>query len=190
MWRAHGSEAMPVHQSVVSLTPVLPKKIESELQAISREISWYEEEVRKTVKLTLQYKVEIGKRLARAKVMLPHGQFIQWCQNEFNWTQRHVQNHLVLAANEKRVSHLPAGASLRMALAAIKELEFAETEEAHAETKTKGKVEVLPPPVRLHIFGEVLEGAIDCEQLIEALTLLATRLGAPLTRWTIKSREE
>src|SRR5262249_5757455 len=58
-------------------------KTKDELQVISREISWYEEEARKSVSLALQYKLEIGKRLIRAKGLLKHGQFLRWAQNEF-----------------------------------------------------------------------------------------------------------
>src|SRR5580704_8348468 len=80
-----------------------------ELDRLAGEIGWYEEEARKTVMLALQYKLEIGRRLARAKKILPHGQFLTWAHEEFGWTPRHIQRHLKLVENASRVSRLPPG---------------------------------------------------------------------------------
>jgi hypothetical protein len=146
------------------------------LERISREITWYEEEARKTVGLALQYKLEIGKRLAHAKELMAHGKFLPWAQREFGWTPRHVQNHLALAANAKRVLHLPAGASLRMALAAIRE----SPPEPH---RAPASVDVLPPLQRIHLIGEIQEGTLDREKLVAEVARIAARLGAPKTRW-------
>ncbi len=153
-----------------------PRRFEHELAQISGEIAWYEEEARKSVGLALQYKLEIGKRLARAKALMPHGAFLPWAQAQFGWTPRHVQNHLTLAANAKRVSHLGPGASLRMALAAIKE--------ATPEIK-KGveSVRVGSSIKKIHVIGEIEEGTLDCAQLVEELVRIAAALGAPRTKW-------
>jgi Protein of unknown function (DUF3102) len=131
--------------------------------------------------LALQYKLEIGKRLIRAKGLLKHGQFLRWAQNEFGWTPRHVQNHLTLASHEKRVSLLPPGASLRMALAAIKE---AQTESGK---EIKPAVELLPPPRQIHIIGEIEGGGnLDFNQLVKEIARIAANLGAPKTRWKVR----
>lgn len=153
-----------------------PRRSEQDLAQISGEIAWYEEEARKSVGLALQYKLEIGKRLARAKSLMPHGTFLSWAKAQFGWTPRHVQNHLMLAANAKRVSRLGPGASLRMALAAIKE--------SNPEVQ-KGvqSIETLPTVKKIHVVGEIEEGTIDCEQLIDELRRIAVVLGAPRTKW-------
>jgi len=143
---------------------------------LAKQINWYEEEVRKSVRLALQCKLEIGKRLVQAKELLPHGAFLRWAQNEFGWTARHIQNHLALAANAKQVSLLPAQASFRMALAAIKEVQ-------PESQRTPACVEVLHSPQRIHIIGEAEEGTIDCEQLIAEVARIAINLGASKTRW-------
>jgi Protein of unknown function (DUF3102) len=154
-----------------------PGRFERELAQICREIAWYEEETRKTVGLALQYKLEIGKRLARAKGLMPHGTFLAWARAEFGWTPRHVQNHLILAANAKRVSHLGPEASLRMALAAIKEAEAdPEVRKGVESTKTV-------PNRKIHVVGEIEEGTIDCKQLVDELVRIAAVLGAPRTKW-------
>jgi hypothetical protein len=153
-----------------------PRRFEQDLSQISGEIAWYEEEARKSVGLALQYKLEIGKRLARAKSLMPHGTFLAWAKTEFGWTPRHVQNHLMLAANAKRVSCLGPGASLRMALAAIKE--------ADPEVpKGIQSISTFRLTKKIHVVGEIEEGTIDCDQLINELGRIAAVLGAPRTKW-------
>jgi hypothetical protein len=63
------------------VTPPLVRGPDAELEKLAGEIAWYEEEARKTVKLALQYKFEIGRRLARAKAILPHGRFLSWANH-------------------------------------------------------------------------------------------------------------
>jgi len=152
------------------------KKPGYDLEKISGEIAWYEEQARNSARLTLQYKLEIGKRLVRAKELLPHGQFLPWAQQQFGWTPRHVQNHLILAENAKRVSHLPAGASLRLALASIRK--------ADAAPVSCGKtLEVVKTVQRLHLIGEIREGALDAERFLIELERLAAQFGAPDSKW-------
>jgi hypothetical protein len=155
------------------------RKPDNELRKLSGEISWYEEEARKSVSLALQYKLEVGRRLLRAKDLLPHGKFLSWAHKEFGWTPRHVQNHLVLAAHAKQVAKLAPGASLRMALAAIKNAQMkpANRDDASAEEP------VLPPVQRIYVIGEVQEGTLDCRLLLTELSRIAALLGAPKTRW-------
>jgi Protein of unknown function (DUF3102) len=130
--------------------------------------------------LALQYKVEVGRCLLRAKELLPHGQFLPWAHQEFGWTSRHVQNHLALATNAKQVVRLAPGASLRMALAAIKN---AQMRPANGDEAVSTE-EQLPPPIqRIHLVGEVEEGTLDCDLLLTELTRIAATLGAPKTRW-------
>jgi hypothetical protein len=153
---------------------------ENELEKLAREISWYEDQARNTVMLALQYKLEVGRRLARAKGLLPHGMFLSWARVQFGWTPRHVQRHLKLAENASRVSHLPPGASLRMALAAIQR---GRTDEA------EGSAELTSPdgaPQRIHIVGEFDQGDIDRDRLLSGVVRLAEDLGARKMRWRIR----
>jgi hypothetical protein len=170
---------------------ILSSKI-TQLQEISRQIAWYEEESRKSVRLALEYKLEIGKRLARAKALLSHGRFLKWAHNEFGWTPRHVQYHLLLAAHEKSVSLMPKGASVRMALAAIKELSAGGENRRTSSNGTRDegsadrRLEVLPLPRQIHIIGEVVEGTLDCSRLVKELAHLAAEFGVPKSRWKIR----
>jgi hypothetical protein len=154
---------------------------DAELEKLAGEIAWYEEEARKTVKLALQYKLEIGRRLARAKAILPHGRFLSWAQHEFGWTPRHVQRHLMLADNARLLSYLPPAASLRMALAAIREL--------HIETggKPTEARQDQSSSQRIHLIGEINQGRIDQDQLLVGVKKLAEALGGQNVRWRIRS---
>jgi hypothetical protein len=166
---------------VAVLSPLLKSTTRAssgELDKLAGEIGWYEDQARKTVLLALQYKLEIGRRLARAKTLLPHGKFLAWAQHEFGWTPRHVQRHLTLAENGLHVSGLPAGTSLRMALAAIRELRI-----------DTGKVDGKQgqDPTKFYIIGEIKEGSIDRDRLLLGVTCLAKELGAENVRWRIRS---
>jgi hypothetical protein len=153
---------------------------EDELQKLAGEISWYEDQARNTVMLALQYKLEIGRRLARAKALLPHGAFLSWAHLRFGWTARHVQRHLTLAANASRVSRLPPGASLRMALAAIRENR---TDDRRCSVEVARQDAVLQ---RIHIVGELEQGNIDRDRLLSGVARLAEQLGAGKMRWRIR----
>ena len=154
-------------------------KVDNELAKLAGEIGWYEEQTRRSVGLALQYKLEIGRRLARAKELLPHGEFLSWAQHEFGWTPRHVQNHMALALNAKRVSHLPADASLRMALAAIKEVQGRREEAAPT-------VEDIQPMKRIHLIGEIEHGTVDRDWLLAEVTRFTEELGSSKIRWKIR----
>jgi hypothetical protein len=149
----------------------------SELARLAGEIGWYEEEARKTVMLALQYKLEIGRRLARAKKLLPHGQFLSWAHEEFGWTPRHIQRHLKLVENAPRVSRLPPGTSLRMALAAISDL-------GSEKTEFDGTVE--SPLQTIRITGQIEPGTIDRDRLLEEIAKLAGELGAQKVQWKVR----
>jgi len=149
-----------------------------ELRKIVGEIAWYEEESRKGVTLLLQYRLEIGKRLARAKSILPHGEFLSWAQDEFGWTPRHVQNHLTLAANANLISRLDVGASLNMAMAAIKQTESRKTARTNPAE---------PVRQQIHLIGEIEEGQLDCEGFLSEITRLATSFGASRAKWKIRA---
>ena len=132
--------------------------------------------VEKRLGLVLQYRLEIGKRLARAKSLLPHGKFLAWARQEFRWTPRHVQKHLKLAANARYVSRLAPATSLNMALAAIN----------HADPETpKGEVKGKVPEFvqRVHLIGEIEEGTLDCQGLLDEMVRLAATFGASKTKW-------
>jgi hypothetical protein len=168
----------------------LSRKTQNDLEVVSREIAWYDEESRKVTRLALQYRIEIGKRLSRAKEMLPHGQFLRWAHKEFGWSRRHVAYHLLIAANEKRLSYLPKETSFRMAITAAKELSSSGVESRHTSIRNESsgspEVEVLAPPKRVYIIGEVVEGDLDCEGLLDELVHLAAAFGAPKTRWKMR----
>jgi hypothetical protein len=164
------------------------KNDDHELEKISSEISWYEEEARKSANAALGHKLEIGKRLAKAKSLMPHGKFLSWARDEFGWTARHVQNHLKLAANAQRVSRLGPGASLRMALEAIKESNLAELaageglEMPKAAHPSSRRSDIQ----RIILTAEIEDGTIDRERLIEELERIAATLGAPKSKWKVR----
>ena len=153
----------------------------TELAKLAGEIGWYQEEARKTVMLALQYKLEIGRRLARAKSLLPHGKFLSWAQDEFGWTARHVQRHLILAVNASHVSCLPPDMSLRMALAAIRVLRI----DSDAQ-KAPSEAESTFHPQPIHIVGELEPGSIDRALLLAEITRIAKELGVEKMRWRIR----
>ena len=164
------------------------KNDNDELEKISEEISWYEDEARKSVNVALGHKLEIGKRLAKAKTLLPHGKFLAWARDEFGWTARHVQNHLKLAANAQRVSRLGPGASLRMALEAIKESNLVEPGAGVGTEVAKASHPSAPRPgvQRINLTCEIEDGTIDRERLIEELERIAATLGAPKSKWKVR----
>ena len=155
-------------------------RVEDQLRRISGEIAWYEEQTRKTVALMLQYRLEIGRRLARAKALLPHGRFLSWAQSEFNWTARHIQNHLALEANAAQVSRLSPDTSLSSALALIKK---SQNPSAGSQPGVSRHGHRLSLVRRIHLIGEIEEGDLDCDQLITEMVRIAAMLGAPKTRW-------
>jgi hypothetical protein len=90
-----------------------------EIQTLEKEIHILEAGAIARATSAIEFKVEIGKRLVRAKEILPHGQFLGCAQKEFSWTPMHVNRHIHLARNITRVLSLGPEASLRGALAAI-----------------------------------------------------------------------
>lgn len=89
------------------------------LDQLTREIFHFEDQAIEHAESAVKFKAEIGKRLIAAKELLPHGHFMPWAEKQFGWSHRHVTNHMELARKWKRVSTLPEGASLRMALSAV-----------------------------------------------------------------------
>ena len=162
------------------------RKDDEELSKISEEISWYEEQAQKSVNVALGHKLEIGQRLAKAKSLLPHGKFLAWARAEFGWTARHVQNHLKLAANAKRVSRLGPGASLRMALEAIKEIERPELPGGGAFQVERAADAPRPIGQRITLTVEIQDGTIDPERLVDELERIAAVLGAPKSKWKVR----
>jgi len=92
-----------------------------EIENITREIHVLESHAVERVQSAFELKLEIGKRLQRAKGLLPHGKFLPWARKEFGWSPRHVQRHMKISANATRVSHLRPDSTLRAALAAVDE---------------------------------------------------------------------
>jgi len=153
--------------------------VEEKLRKLSGEIAWYDEETRKSIGLVLQYRLEIGKRLATAKALLPHGKFLSWARQEFGWAPRHVQNHLALAANAGQVSRLSPKTSLRMALTAIKQCQAVTIERPSAEP---GAVAAQ----RIYLIGVIEEGDLDLEGLLAEMARIAAAYGATKTKWKIR----
>ena len=167
---------MVIRKELALATPItVDAAARNQIEKISREIAWYEEQTNQTLRLALQYKLEIGKRLMRIKCLLPHGQFLDWARQEFGWTPKHIQNHLTLAANAKLVSELPTGASLRMALATIKQVQSS-SGVPRDESNSSPNNKVSPSVRRLHVIGEIEEGTLDCEQLLNELGRIASKL--------------
>jgi hypothetical protein len=90
-----------------------------EIEQITREIHTLEAHAMQRAQRAVEFKVEIGKRLARAKAILKRGKFGAWAQKEFGWGHWHVARRMQLARNYPRVGNLGQEASLRAALADI-----------------------------------------------------------------------
>jgi hypothetical protein len=100
---------------------VLPEWAQIErIGVLAAEIKDHEVEAQQHAGTAIEHKIAIGERLIEAKGLLRHGEFLTWARAEFGWTASHLQKHTRLARNASRVTHLPDGASLRMALAAIR----------------------------------------------------------------------
>ncbi len=110
---------LPAHLLPVDrgITPALPPA--GEIDGITKEIHVLESHAMEHAGSAVQFKIEIGRRLMRAKEILPHGEFIPWATREFQWDRKHLWRHMALARNVARVPHLPPDASLRAVLAAI-----------------------------------------------------------------------
>lgn len=89
------------------------------LDQLTREILHYEDQARTNTESAIKFKIEIGNRLQSAKDLLPHGQFLPWAKERFQWSSRHCQKHMQLARNAPLVSHLPQDVGLKIALQAI-----------------------------------------------------------------------
>jgi len=61
-----------------------------EIEQITREIHTLEAHAMQRAQRAIEFKVEIGKRLARAKAILPRGAFVPWAGEEFGWSRMHV----------------------------------------------------------------------------------------------------
>ena len=96
-----------------------PQIYPSEVDRLTREIHILEAHATERATSAIEFKIQIGRRLNRAKEVLPFGTFLAWALEEFGWSRMHVARHMALARNVTRVGHLPPEASLRAALAAI-----------------------------------------------------------------------
>ena len=83
------------------------------------------------------------------------------------------------------------GASLRMALAAIKESQQVELSNVESpEIPKEDESPALPTSVRrVRLIGEIAEGTLDCEKLADELERIAAALGAPRTKWKVRSSD-
>ena len=68
------------HTAMNAPLPRLP-----EIEQITREIHTLEAHAMQRAQRAVEFKVEIGKRLARAKAILKRGKFGAWAQKEFGW---------------------------------------------------------------------------------------------------------
>ncbi len=55
-----------------------------EIDQIAQEIHILEMHATAKAVSAIEFKIQIGKRLARAKAILPHGQFLAWATTEFS----------------------------------------------------------------------------------------------------------
>jgi hypothetical protein len=158
---------------VSSPVPAAP----AELDRITREIHTLEAHAIQRATSAIEFKVEIGRRLVRAKELLPFGSFVEWATKEFGWDRRHVARHMDLYRHGTRVSHLPPEASLRAALAAI----------AEADRAAAG-AEGAPQDAATHyVLALVLPGGEEIDLPLRAI--LAEQLMArELTTATLKVR--
>jgi hypothetical protein len=69
-----------------------------------------------------------------------------------------------------------------MALAAIKEAD-PDVKEAKEAKKRVELVRIGSLVKKIHVIGEIEEGSLDCDQLVEELVRIAAALGAPRTKW-------
>jgi hypothetical protein len=100
---------------------VLPERAQSDrIGVLAAEIKAHEVEAQQHAGTAIEHKIAIGERLIEAKGLLRHGEFLTWAKAEFGWSDKHCERHMHLARNSTRVSNLPNGASLRMALAAVR----------------------------------------------------------------------
>ncbi|MEK7752022.1 MAG: DUF3102 domain-containing protein [Acidobacteriota bacterium] len=85
---------------------------------IAKEIHYHEEQARQGAGLAIQHKATIGGKLIEARKLLSRDDYRRWAQQEFGWSRMHLNNHMRLYRAVNRGLQLPAGTSLRMALAA------------------------------------------------------------------------
>lgn len=64
------------------------------LAVVTNEIQWLLGKLEENSKKTLQYIFETGKRLAAAKEMLDHGQFIPWLEQNFGLSRRTASRYI------------------------------------------------------------------------------------------------
>lgn len=99
----------------------MPERAQSDrIGVLTAEIKAHEVEAQQHAGTAIEHKIAIGERLIEAKGLLRHGEFLTWAKDEFGYPHSSVQRHIQLARNYPRVGNLPAPASLRMALAALR----------------------------------------------------------------------
>lgn len=64
------------------------------LNVVTEEVQWLLGKLEENSKKTLAYIFEVGKRLAAAKDMLDHGQFIPWLEQNFALSPRTAQSYI------------------------------------------------------------------------------------------------
>lgn len=84
-WRCGARWPRTILTAMNAPLPRLP-----EIEQITREIHTLEAHAMQRAQRAIEFKVEIGKRLARAKAILPRGAFVPWAGEEFGWSRMHV----------------------------------------------------------------------------------------------------
>jgi hypothetical protein len=153
--------------------------VPAEMDRITREIHTLEAHAIQRATSAIEFKVEIGRRLVRAKELLPFGSFVDWATKEFGWDRRHVARHMDLYRHGTRVSHLPPEASLRAALAAI-----AEADRAEASSAGTGDASSSSPH---YVLALVLPGGEEIDLPLRA-GLAEDLMGRELTTATLRVR--
>jgi len=90
----------------MDLVPITEKALTmpytgTSLETVTKEISWLLGKLEDNSKLTLKLIFETGKRLAAAKEMLDHGQFLPWLKQNFALSERTAQNYIKVFATYK-----------------------------------------------------------------------------------------
>ena len=178
-----------------------------DLDAIERYVRLHQMAVQTHALRSLEAALKIGQGLSAARKQLKHGEFRSWCEDRFQYKDRHCRNLMALWANRQRVADLlesDPDLSLRGALAAINdklkegralapgrtplevaptlpwELDIRELDAADLPTEWDGSVDLVVTSWPYGV-GEKREGYVDVPSFAE-WQLLASEWAEALVR--------
>lgn len=129
--------------------------------------------------------IEMGRRLLEVKAVLPHGQFSDWCETEFNMSQRTVQRMMSVAetfsSDEKRhtVSLFSDSALYLLAAPSVPEEarnEVIQTAQATGISPTKEQVQQVIDQHKGVTYATIRELERQVRSCVEAKSLTAQQL--------------